>query len=141
MEASEGIKRVKCEIVTPEGLVLDEFAQMVIIPGEVGELGLLPRHAPIVTSTVVGEVRVRTMDGKSKHLAVGNGYAKMQYDRVMLLVDTAEMADDIDVGRAEMAIERAEKWLDQCHEAGVDCYRAQESRNRARNRLKVAGKA
>ncbi|RJQ46578.1 MAG: ATP synthase F1 subunit epsilon [Gaiellales bacterium] len=141
MEASEGIKNVKCEVVTPEGLVLDEHAQMVVIPGEVGEIGVLPRHAPIVTNTIVGEVRVKTMDGKMKHLAVGNGYAKMQYDRLMLLVDTAEKAEDIDIDRAEEAIKRAEKWLDQCHEAGVDCYRAQQSRNRAKNRLRVAGKA
>lgn len=141
MEASEGIKNVKCEIVTPEGLVLDEYAQMVVIPGEVGELGLLPRHAPIVSRTVVGEVRVKSASGKMHHIAVGEGYAKMQYDRLMVLVDTAEMAGDIDVSRAEEAINRARAWLDKCTEAGVDCYRAERSRRRATNRLKVAGKA
>ena len=135
------MKKVKCEVVTPEGLVLDEYAQMVVIPGEVGEIGVLPRHAPIVSNTVVGEVRVKGVDGSVKHLAVGNGYAKMQYDRVMLLVDTAERAEDIDVARAEEAIQRAKAWLDRCEEAGVDCRRAEQSRHRAVNRLKVAGKA
>ena len=96
MEASEGTKRLKCEIVTPEGLVLDEEAQMVVVPGEVGEIGVLPRHAPIVSHTVIGEIRVKGMDGKMKHLAVGDGFVKMQYDRVMVLVDTAEKAEDID---------------------------------------------
>lgn len=141
MEASQSIKSVKCEIVTPEGLVLDEYAQMVVIPGAVGELGLLPRHAPIVSRTVIGEVRVKNTDGKMRHIAVGEGYAKMQYDRLMLLVDTAEMAEDIDAARAEEAIERAKAWLDRAAETGADTRRAEQSRKRAINRLKVAGKA
>lgn len=141
MEASEGTKRLKCEIVTPEGLVLDEEAQMVVVPGEVGEIGVLPRHAPIVSHTVIGEIRVKGMDGKMKHLAVGDGFVKMQYDRVMVLVDTAEKAEDIDAERAEQAIERAKAWLDRAADAGVDTRRAEQSRKRAVNRLKVAGKA
>jgi F-type H+-transporting ATPase subunit epsilon len=141
MEASDGIKKIKCEVVTPEGLVLDEYAQMVVVPGAVGELGVLPRHAPIVSHTVIGEVRVKTIDGEMKHLAVGSGYAKMQYDRMMLLVDTAEKAEDIDPARAEEAIERAKSWLERAADAGVDTRRAEQSRKRAVNRLKVAGKA
>lgn len=141
MEAADSIKKVKCEIVTPEGMVLDEHAQMVVIPGAVGELGLLPRHAPVVSKTVIGEVRVKDINGKMHHIAVGEGYAKMQYDRLMLLVDTAEMAEDIDVTRAEEAIERAKSWLDRAAESGADTRRAEQSRKRALNRLKVAGKA
>jgi F-type H+-transporting ATPase subunit epsilon len=141
MEASEGIKKVKCEVVTPEGLVLEEEAQMVVVPGAVGEIGVLPRHAPIVSRTVIGEVRVKTVAGEMRHLSVGDGYAKMQYDRLMLLVDTAEKAEDIDVSRAEQAIERAKAWLQRAADTGVDTRRAEQSRKRAVNRLKVAGKA
>lgn len=141
MEATDSTKRIKCEIVTPEGLVLDEYAQMVVIPGAVGEIGLLPRHAPIVSQTAIGEVRVKNAEGKMRHIAVGQGYAKMQYDRLMLLVDTAEMAEDIDATRAEEAIERAKAWLDRVADSGVDTRRAEQSRKRALNRLKVAGKA
>lgn len=133
---------LKCEIVTPEGLILDMLVQMVVVPGEMGELGILPRHAPIVSRTVTGEARVKHSEtGKWEFMAVGNGYVKMQFDRLLLLVDTAETATDIDVKRAEAALERASKYLARSGEEGVDLHRAEQSRRRAANRLKVAGKA
>jgi len=127
--------------VTPEGLVFDGRADMVVVPGELGELGILPRHAPLVSSTAIGEARVKETDGSWKFLAVGYGYVKMQFDRLLLLVNTAEYAVDIDVPRAQAALERAEQYLGRADEPGVDAHRAEQSRQRAANRLKVAGKA
>ncbi|MFA5802207.1 MAG: ATP synthase F1 subunit epsilon [Thermoleophilia bacterium] len=139
----EEITDMKCEIVTPEGLILDETVAMVVVPGEMGELGILPRHAPIVSRTVTGEARVKHKDGEGgwEFLAVGNGYMKVQFDRLLLLVDTAEKATEIDTARAETSLERAEKYLARAGEEGVDTHRAEQSRKRATNRLKVAGKA
>lgn len=134
--------KLKCEIVTPEGLVYDDSVAMVIVPGELGELGVLPRHEPLVTLTRVGEVRIRSAaeDGVWELLAVGGGYVKVQSDRLLMLVATAERAVEIDVERARKALERADGWLAMAGEEGVDARRAEQSRLRALNRLKVAGK-
>ncbi len=138
----ENSVKLKCEIVTPEGLLVSGEVAMVVVPGEMGELGILPRHAPIVSKTVIGEARIKHFDdGHWEHLAAGNGYVKMQFDRLLLLVDTAEKAVDIDTVRAQAAVERAERWLAKSHEVvGVDVHRAEQSRRRALNRLKVAGR-
>ncbi len=136
----ENKKRLKCEIVTPEGLLVSEDVAMVVVPGEMGELGVLPRHTPIVSKTVIGEARIKHLRNEQwEHLAVGNGYVKMQFDRLLLLVDTAEKATDIDTGRAREALSRAEKWLSRTGEPEADADRAEQSRRRALNRLKVAG--
>lgn len=138
---NDGIQ-LKCEIVTPEGLALDEMVDMVVVPGEVGELGILPRHSPIVSRTVIGEARVKVNGKNWEHIAVGNGYVKMQFDRLLLLVDTAERAGNIDSQRAESAIQRANDYLEKHRggEAGIDIHRAEQSRKRAQNRLKVSGR-
>ncbi len=137
----ENSTRLKCEIVTPEGLLVSQDVAMVVVPGEMGELGVLPRHAPIVSATAIGEVRIKHLeDDKWEHLAVGNGYVKMQFDRLLLLVDTAEKATDIDAERARQALDRAEKWLSRAGEPEADAHRAEQSRRRALNRLKVAGR-
>jgi len=134
--------KLKCEIVTPEGLILDEFVEMAVVPGAMGELGILPRHAPIVSRTVVGEVRVKPLEGDWEYFAVGNGYVKVHFDRLLLLADTAERASDIELARSEAAIARAEELLAKYRsgEAGVDVHRAEQSRKRALNRLKVSGR-
>ena len=136
----ESSNRLKCEIVTPEGLLVSDDVAMVVVPGELGELGILPRHAPIVSKTAIGEVRVKLRDSdRWDSIAVGNGYVKMQFDRLLLLVDTAERASEIDVERAQQALNRAEKYLARVGESDVDAHRAEQSRRRALNRLKTAG--
>lgn len=133
--------KLKCEIVTPEGLMYDDCAMMVVVPGQVGELGILPRHAPIVSRTVIGKVMVKGEGGSRERFAVGDGYVKVQYDRVLVTVDTAERASEIDVERSRKALSRAEAWLEKARkgDSHVDINRAQSSMYRARNRLKVAG--
>lgn len=132
---------LKCEIVTPEGLMYNDCASFVVVPGQMGELGILPRHAPIVSRTVIGKVSVKGVEGERQQFAAGDGYVKVQYDRLLLTVDTAESASDIDVERSREAFKRAQEWLERARkgESGVDINRAQSSIARARNRLKVAG--
>ena len=141
MEETQTVAGLKCEIVTPEGLVYDGRAGIAVVPGEMGELGILPRHAPLVSRTVIGEARVKAEDGKWTPIAVGQGYVKMQFDRLLLLVNTAEKAEDIDIARAQAALERAEQYLGRTGDPEVDLHRAEQSRRRAANRLKVAGKS
>jgi len=140
MDDTNTLVGFKCEIVTPEGLIYDGVSDIAIVPGEMGELGILPRHAPLVSRTIIGEARVKDPVGGWTLLAVGNGYVKMQFDRLLLLVDTAEIAGDIDVARAQTALERAETYIGRSDEDDVDLHRAEQSRQRAANRLKVAGK-
>ena len=136
----EPSNRLKCEIVTPEGLLVSEDVATVIVPGAEGELGILPRHAPIVSKTKIGTVSVKHLNGDSwERIAVGNGYVKMQFDRLLLLVDTAERASAIDIERAQQALNRAEKYLAGPAEPDIDMHRAEQSRRRALNRLKTAG--
>ncbi|GBE57177.1 ATP synthase epsilon chain [bacterium BMS3Abin01] len=133
--------KLKCEIVTPEGLKYDDCAIMVVVPGKIGELGILPRHAPIVSRTVIGKVIVMGEEGSRDRFAVGDGYVKVQYDRLLLTVDTAERASEIDVERSRKALVRAEEWMEKARhgDSSVDTNRAYSSMHRARNRLKVAG--
>ncbi len=142
MEPDDNQKcKLKCEIVTPEGLLYDDCAMMVVVPGQAGELGILPRHAPIVSRTIIGKVMVKGEGGQRERFAVGGGYVKVQYDRLLLTVDTAEKASEIDVERSRKALARAEEWLEKARQGDsqADINRAQSSMRRARNRLKVAG--
>jgi F-type H+-transporting ATPase subunit epsilon len=124
------------EIVTPEKLVVKDVAEELQMPGKNGYLGILPGHAPLITELGVGEITYRE-GGKDHHLAVAWGFAEVLPDKVTILAEVAERADEIDVARAKEAKQRAEERL---HSANpeVDFNRAQEALERAETRLHVA---
>jgi F-type H+-transporting ATPase subunit epsilon len=124
------------EIVTPEKLVVKDVAEEMQIPGKKGYLGILPGHAPLITELGVGKITYRE-GGKAHHLAVAWGFAEVLPDKVTILAETAERADEIDVGRAAKAKERAEERLRSANPE-VDFNRAQEALERAETRLHVA---
>jgi F-type H+-transporting ATPase subunit epsilon len=127
------------EIVTPEKLVVKDQAEEMQIPGKNGYLGILPGHAPLITELSVGEISYRK--GAETHfLAVAWGFAEVLPDRVTILAETAERAEEIDVKRAEEAKQRAEERL-QSGKTETDYGRAQSSLQRAETRLDVAGKS
>jgi F-type H+-transporting ATPase subunit epsilon len=127
------------EIVTPEKLVVKDQAEEMQIPGKNGYLGILPGHAPLITELSVGEISYR--QGAQTHfLAVAWGFAEVLPDRVTILAETAERADEIDVQRAQEAKQRAEARL-QGGKTETDYDRAQSSLQRAETRLDVAGKS
>jgi F-type H+-transporting ATPase subunit epsilon len=127
------------EIVTPEKLVVKDDAEEMQIPGKNGYLGILPGHAPLITELAVGEISYRK--GAETHfLAVAWGFAEVLPDRVTILAETAERAEEIDVKRAEEAKQRAEERL-QSGKTETDYGRAQSSLQRAETRLDVAGKS
>jgi F-type H+-transporting ATPase subunit epsilon len=124
------------EIVTPERLVEKDTVEEIQIPGKNGYLGILPGHAPLITELGVGEITYKA-DGISYYVAVAWGFAEVLPDKVTVLAETAERAEDIDVERARKARERAEERL---HTAGVevDFDRALVALARATVRLEVA---
>lgn len=97
-----------CEIVTQERQVYSGEAEYVSLPGSEGRMGVLPNHAPMLTSLSFGEVMVRSK-GEEEYIAVGGGFAEIQPDRIVILADSAEYAEEIDIERAEQAREKAEQ--------------------------------
>lgn len=135
---------LRLELVAPAGRVYEGDVEMVVLPAVTGEMGILPRHAPIVAQLSIGRLRALTTEGDWMVFAVSEGFAKVQFDKVIVLADTAEEARKIDVPRVEKAMERARERLDMYHQGiepdgeVVDPYREQLALRRARNRLKVA---
>jgi len=101
---------IRCEIVSQDRTVFQGDADMVILPGAAGEMGILPRHAPVLTTLKYGVVRVR-QKGVDHVFAVAGGVAEVQPDLVTVLADAAENVDEIDVKRAQFAKKRAEEAL------------------------------
>jgi F-type H+-transporting ATPase subunit epsilon len=126
------------EIVTPEKLVVRDVAEEMQIPGKNGYLGILPGHAPLITELGVGEISYR-VHGYTHRLAVAWGFAEVLPDKVTILAETAERAEEINVKRAEDAKRRAEQRLTSGN-AEIDFQRAQIALERADTRLEVAGK-
>ncbi|MDI6892241.1 MAG: F0F1 ATP synthase subunit epsilon [Actinomycetota bacterium] len=133
-------KVVNCEVITPEGLVYSGEVNMVVVPGEVGEIGILPLHAPLVALLTVGVLRVKIGD-KWEYVAVHGGYVEVKEDKVIVLADAAEIASKIDVERARAAKERAEKMMKEAREGEENFFEAQDDLKRALTRLRVAGRA
>lgn len=130
------------EVVTPDGEVYNSDVAMVVLPGVDGELGILPRHQPLVTLLAIGETRVRTVEDDWEYIATGIGYAQVLFDKVLVVVDHGELAGAIDVARAEEAQRRARDRMKESGDLGaqaeVDYFRAEQALKRAENRLNVA---
>jgi len=127
-------------VVTPERQLLRETVVEVTIPGLDGELGILPGHAPLITELGIGELRYRTATSSQPILlAVLRGFAEVLPDRVTLLAETAERAEEIDLSRAQAAKARAEKRL-ASNDTNVDWDRATIALQRAVIRIQVARK-
>lgn len=127
---------IKVEVVTAERMVFSGEADIVIAPGVEGELGILPHHTPLMTTLQPGELVMRKA-GQETALAITGGFLEVRPDRVTVLADAAERAEEIDIARAEAAKKRAEERLAQ-RAAGVDEARAEASLRRAMIRLRIA---
>jgi F-type H+-transporting ATPase subunit epsilon len=112
---------------------------MVVAPGSEGELGILPRHAPLITSLQEGVMRVKRAAGREEVLAIHGGFMEVLPDQVTVLADAAERAEEIDLARAEEARQRAEELMKQRREDKVDYVRAETALRRSLVRLKIAG--
>ena len=128
---------IQLEIVTPERLVVNDTAEYIEIPGRSGYLGVLPGHAPLITELAVGEISYRN-GNQTKRLAVAWGFAEVLQNKVTILAETAEKAEEIDTARAEAAKKKAEAELQKAGPEGNK--NAQAALQRATTRLDVAGK-
>ena len=130
---------LRIDIVTAERVVYSEDVDAVIAPGIEGQLGILPHHAPLMTILQAGELRVRR-GGEEDSLAISGGFLEVRPDKVIVLADTAERAEEIDVTRAEAAKQRAEQRLADRRTPGLDESRCETALQRAIARLTVAEK-
>ncbi len=129
--------KIFLEVITPEKVLVSKEIDMVVAPGIMGEFGVLEDHAPFLSSIVPGEVRY-TIDNNIEYCAVMYGFAEVSNNKVSILVDAAERPEDIDVERAQKALERAKKRLEE--KEGIDIARAEAALHRAMARLKVASR-
>ena len=125
------------EIVTPERLAFSGEVDGVNCPGIDGELGILPHHAPLVSTLGVGELRIRK-GGEEEFFAIAGGFLQVRPDRVVVMAETADMASEIDLQKAEEARKEAERALAEGFEEPADLARARASLQRALLRIQVA---
>ena len=126
------------EVVTPTSLKTFDDVRHVRAPGLDGSFGILARHIPAIIALKPGELKIENGDHQQL-LAISEGYCEIQRERILLLVETAELPEDIDVERAQTALERAQKMLSDRPE-DLNRDRAVAALRRAKNRLRIAKK-
>jgi F-type H+-transporting ATPase subunit epsilon len=130
------LPKLKFEIVTAERLVYSDDVDVVIAPGVEGQLGILPNHASLLTMLQPGELVVRK-EGEETEMFVSGGFLEVMQNRVTLLADVAERAEEIDIARAEEAKRRAEEQIKQAPPE-IDLAVAEAALRRALARIKIA---
>ena len=128
---------IRLEIVTPERLVYEDDVDAVTLPGSEGELGVLPHHAPLVSMLGVGELRIRKA-GAEDHFAIIGGFLQVRPDRVVVMAETADMASEIDLEKAQEARREAERALESGFHEGADLAAARAALQQALLRIRVA---
>src|SRR3990172_1519024 len=132
--------QIQLEIVTPDRQVVHDSVTSVTIPGKHGYLGVLPGHAPLLSELTAGEL-CYTRGRATHYLAVSWGFAEVLPERVLILAQTAERAEEIDVERAERAKARAEDRLKKASDPQIDAERARAAYEKAVARLEAARRA
>ena len=126
------------EIVTPERLAYSDTVDSVQLPGSEGELGVLPHHAPLVSMLGVGELRIRK-GGAEESFAIVGGFLQVRPDRVVVMAETADLASDIDLEKAQEARREAERTLETAGPTdAVDLAAARAQLQQALLRIRVA---
>jgi F-type H+-transporting ATPase subunit epsilon len=130
--------QIRCEVVTAERTVFQDDVDMVVAPGIEGQLGILPHHAPLMTSLTFGELIIHREGQDDEFIAIGGGFMEVGPEHVTVLADSAERAGEIDEERAEAARRRAEELMAQKRREDADFARAEAALRRSMLRLKVA---
>ena len=128
-------------VVTPEGAAFDGEAEMLIVPGAAGEIGVLARHAPLVAMLKAGSTRVHLGDGQIHEFATGPGFFQVLEDRAIALVDDAVQADEIDDAQAQRQLEEAQAELERVEagDSSADRWQLEQRIRHAENMLRVSG--
>jgi F-type H+-transporting ATPase subunit epsilon len=135
-------KEFSVSIVTPDGPAYEGDAQMVIVPGAAGEIGVLARHAPLIATLKAGSTRVHVSENEVLELATGPGFFEVLQDRAIALVDDAVEASKIDDAKAREQLEAAQKELEAIDrgDSSADRWQAEQRLRHAENMLNVAGR-
>ena len=131
-------KTFHLEIVTPKRIVFKGEVTSFSAPGVNGGFQVLHSHAPLLASVKIGKVKISAVGGNEVHYAISGGFVEVRENKVILLAETAERADEIDVDRVKAARDRALKRLAEKYPK-IDIERAKLALYRALNRLKIAG--
>ena len=128
--------KLQFEIVTAESVVHSDEVDLLVVPGIDGEMAILPSHAPLMTMLQPGELIVRK-GGEDSSIFVSGGFFELMNDKVTILADSAERAEEIDLSRAEEAKKRAEEKVGLRAQSDIDAARAEAALRRSLMRLKV----
>ena len=128
---------LQLEIVTPERLAYSDEVDAVVLPGAEGELGVLPHHAPLISTLGAGELRLRK-GGAEESFAIVGGFLQVLPDKVVVMAETADMASEIDLEKAQEARRQAEQALESGFVEGADLAAARASLQAALIRIRVA---
>ena len=142
--AAEDTKKFDVSLVTPEGPAFEGEAEMIVVPGAAGEIGVLARHAPLIATLKAGSTRVYLdRDAQDvREYATGPGFFQVQLDRAIALVDDAVLANEIDDARAREQLETAQRELERVErgESNADRWQLEQRIKHAENQLSVAGR-
>ena len=136
-------KLFSVSLVTPDGSAYEGDAEMVIVPGAGGEIGVLARHAPLIASLRAGSTRIHLAGGEVQEYATGPGFFQVLRDRAIALVDDAVEASQIDDARAREQLEAAQRELEAIDrgESTADRWQVEQRLRHAENQLAVAGRS
>ncbi len=124
-------------VVTPEGAAFDGDAQILVVSGEEGELGILANHAPLIAALRPGETHLVDEGGKRHRWATDHGFLQVRRNRALVLVGAAVPCDEVDLQEAEERLERAREQLDRARDGDGDVYRAQRELRDAENMVRI----
>ncbi len=135
-------KAFSVSLVTPDGAAYEGDAEMLIVPGAAGEIGVLARHAPLIATLKAGSTRVHVSSSEVIEYATGPGFFQVLQDRAIALVDAAVKADEIDDARAREQLEAAQAELEAIErgESTADRWQVEQRIRHAENQLSVAGR-
>jgi F-type H+-transporting ATPase subunit epsilon len=139
---ADGRKTFEVSLVTPEGMAYEGLAEMLVVPGAAGEIGVLARHAPLVAMLKAGSTRVHVGGSEIIEFATGPGFFKVEQDRALALVDDAVDAREIDVARAQLQLDEATAELERIDTgtSDMDRWQAEQRVRHAENQLSVSGR-
>ena len=136
-------KTFSVSVVTPDGPAYEGDAEMIIVPGAAGEIGVLARHAPLIATLKAGSTRVHPSEGEVLEFATGPGFFQVLNDRAIALVDDAVEASKIDDAKARELLEAAQKELEaiESGDSSADRWQVEQRLRHAENQLGVAGRS
>ena len=134
-------KKFDVSLVTPDGAAYEGEIEMIVVPGQIGEIGVLARHAPLIATLKAGSTRVHVGDEISEY-ATGPGFFKVEQDRAIALVDDAVLASEIDHERARRQLDEAQAELERVDrgESQADRWQLEQRIKHAENQLAVSGR-